>query len=99
MLYFLARGLIATGRYQEGETIATELLALVSGKTTADQRSTGMAHLAIALSLVGQHRNADAKPHAQLAQQILSKDSHSAYALGILGEATALTTQLDGAAH
>ena len=96
MLYFLARGYIATSRYQEGEHSAGELLALLSGKATADQRSIGMAHLAIALALVGQHRDAEAKPHAQLAQQILSKDSHSAYALGIMGEATALNTQLNG---
>lgn len=99
MLYFLARGYIAMGRYPEAEKIAGELLTLVSGKATADQRSIGMAHLAIAEALAGQRRYAEAKPHAQLARQILAKDAHSDYALGVLAEATALNTTLDGAAH
>jgi hypothetical protein len=87
------------GRYPEAEKIAGELLTLVSGKATADQRSIGMAHLAIAEALAGQRRYAEAKPHAQLARQILAKDAHSDYALGVLAEATALNTTLDGAAH
>jgi serine/threonine protein kinase len=99
MLYFLARGYIAIGKYPEGEKIAGELLTLVSGKATADQRSIGMAHLATAEALAGQRRYAEAKPHAALAQQILRKDAHSDYALGILAEASALSTQLDGAPH
>ncbi len=99
MLYFLARAYIAIGRYPEGEKIAGELLTLVSGKATADQRSIGMAHLAIAEALAGQRRYTEAKPHAALAQQILGKDAHSDYALGILAEASALNSQLDGAPH
>ncbi len=99
MLYFLARGYIAIGRYADGEKMAGELLALVSGKATADQRSIGMAHLAIAEALAGERRYPEAKPHAQLAQQILAKDAHSDYALGVLAEAAALNTTLDGAAH
>jgi eukaryotic-like serine/threonine-protein kinase len=99
MLYFLAHGYIAVGRYVDAERIANELLSLVAGKTTVDQRSVGMAHLASAEALAGQQRYADAKPHALLAQQILAKDSYSDYARAVLAEVTALNVKLDGALH
>ena len=99
MLYFLAHGYIAIGRYADAERIANELLALVSSKGAVDQRSIGMAHLASAEALAGQQRYQDAKPHALLAQQILSKDSYSDYARAVLAEAVALNKQLDGAPH
>jgi hypothetical protein len=99
MLYFLAHGYLAVGRYVDAERIANELLSMFAGKTAVDQRSVGMAHLASAEALAGQHRYEDAKPHALLAQQILAKDSYSDYARAVLAEAVALNKQLDVAPH
>jgi len=51
MLYFLARAYLATGRYRDAETTARELLALLTDKVSAQERSLGTAHLVLAEAL------------------------------------------------
>ncbi len=97
MLYFLARAYIATGRYRDAETTARELLALLTGKVSEQERSLGGAHLVLAEALAGQHRDREALRHADTAVAILGPTAVSPYAKELNHEALSLQSRLRAA--
>ena len=99
MLYFLARAYIATARYDAAQTTAQELLSLLSGKVSEQERSLGAAHLVLAEALAGQHRDREALPHADAAVDILIPSAVSPYALKLSDEALRLQASLHAAVH
>jgi serine/threonine-protein kinase len=88
MLYFLARGYIAMGRFAEAEQAADELLRLLTGKLAGEDRSIGTAHLVMGEALAGQQRYREAAPHAKIAVDLLVGSAVSSYAR-LLGEEAA----------
>ena len=95
MLFYLARGYIATGDYPGAERFAGELLALLTGKVAPGDRSLGMAHLALGEALAGEGRNQDARDHAAIALRALSVSVQSAYGRAMLAEAQDLARRVD----
>jgi len=94
MLYFLARAYLATGRYRDAETTARELLALLTDKVSAQERSLGTAHLVLAEALAAQHRDGEALPHADAAVAIMSPSAFTPYAHELNHEALSLQSRL-----
>jgi len=96
MLYFLARGYIATGRFADAEHVSTELLQLLTGRLAPDDRNIGTAHLVLGEALAGQMRYHEAAPHAKIAVQLLVKSAVTAYAHDLSAEATQLAEKVEG---
>jgi len=71
-LFFLSKAYVETGRFQEGEKIAQELVAVQEGKVAPTDRRMGASHLIWAQALIGLHRDADALPHAEIAARLLA---------------------------
>jgi serine/threonine-protein kinase len=94
MLLYLARAYIATGRYQDAEAAARELLALLTGKVAERDRTIGLAHLVLAEALAGEQRNREALSHVDTAVSILIPTAVSAYARGFSQEALSLQSRL-----
>jgi tetratricopeptide (TPR) repeat protein len=96
MLYFLARGYVALGRYGDAERTANELLARITGKLAPDSRTIGIAHLVLGQALAGQQRYRDAMPHAKIAVDLLVKSATaSPYSRQTAVEAMSLAEQID----
>ena len=72
MQVFLCEGYVETGRFQEAEKLAKELVAVQQGNVPPNDRRFGVAHLMWARALVGQHRDQEALPHAEIAAGILT---------------------------
>lgn len=72
-LYFLALAQIDTGRFEQAEASAKELFNVQDGKVASTDRRIGEAQLLWTRALVGQHRDAEALPHAQMAAKLLVK--------------------------
>ena len=72
-LYFLALAQIDTGRFEQAEASAKELFSVQDGKVASTDRRIGEAQLLWTRALVGQHRDAEALPHAQMAAKLLVK--------------------------
>ncbi len=94
MLYFLARGHIATGNYVAAEGYANEALTLLSANVAPEHRSLGMAHLVLGEALAGEGRMAEAREHARIALPILSARVESAYGRAMLAEARDLARRV-----
>ncbi|MGB6688027.1 MAG: serine/threonine-protein kinase [Terracidiphilus sp.] len=77
-LYFLAKAYIGTGHFEQGEKTAEEMVAVQEGKVAPTDRRFGASHLLWAEALVGQHRDRDALPHAQIADKLLAANAVSA---------------------
>lgn len=86
-LYFLSRAYIETGRFEEGEKTAEEMVAVQEGRVAPSDRRFGAAHLLLARSLVGQHRYEEAMPHALIADKLLAAGAFSAGAKQLSAEA------------
>ena len=71
-LYFLSKAYVETGRFEQGEKVAAELVAVQEGKVAPTDRRFGASHLLWAQALVGQHRDREALPHAKIADKLLS---------------------------
>jgi len=71
-LYYLSRAYVQTGRYAEGEAGAKEMMAVQEGKVEPTDRRFGATHMIWAEALAGQHRYAEALPHAEIAYKLLS---------------------------
>jgi hypothetical protein len=71
-LYFLSKAYVETGRFVEGEKMAAELVAVQEGKVAPTDRRFGASHLLWAQALVGQHRDREALPHAEIADRLLA---------------------------
>ena len=97
MLYYLARGYIATHRYVEAEGLANELLHRLEGRLAPDDRTIGLAQLALGEALAGEHRYADAAPHAEAAVRLLVNNAVSNYARELGAEAQRLSAHVDAA--
>jgi serine/threonine-protein kinase len=96
MLYFLARGYIATARFMDAERTANELLGKITGKLAPDSRTIGTAHLVLGEALAAQQRYRDALPHAKIAVELLVKSAVSAYGRQLGAEATDLARLVNG---
>ena len=70
-LYFLAWAQIETGNFAQAEASAQELFRVQDGKVASTDRRIGEAQLLWAWALVGEHRDAEALPHAELAAKLL----------------------------
>ena len=71
-LYFLSKAYVETGHFEQGEKVAVELVAVQEGKVAPTDRRFGASHLLWAQALVGQHRDREALPHAEIADQLLA---------------------------
>jgi serine/threonine protein kinase len=97
MLYFLARGYIASTRFADAEHTANELLGKITGKLSPDSRTIGTAHLVLGQALAAQQRYRDAQPHAKIAVELLVTSAVSAYGRQLGAEATDLARRVDAA--
>jgi tetratricopeptide (TPR) repeat protein len=97
MLYYLARGYLALGRYAEAERTARELLLLIEGRLAPTDRNVGMAHMVLGQALVREHRPGEALPHARKAVDLLVASAVTPYGHGIGNEAVALAHEVDAA--
>lgn len=93
-LYYLSRAYVQTGNFTEGEKGAKEMLALQEGKVAPTDRRFGATHMILAEALVGQHRYAEALPHAELADRLLSNGVISPGARAMSAEAHQLLLDL-----
>lgn len=94
MLYFLARAYLATDRFADAERAATELLGRIAGKLAPDDRTIGTAHLVLGQALAAQHRYSEARPHAEIAVDLLVKSAVSVYGNQLGAQAQALAAEL-----
>jgi tetratricopeptide (TPR) repeat protein len=70
-LSYLTRAYVALGRYAEAEESAKEFFEVQDGKVAPSDRRIGEAQLLWARALIGEHREAEALPHAQAAGKLL----------------------------
>jgi hypothetical protein len=70
-LYFLSRAYVLTGHFEEAEKGAKEMMAVQEGKIAPTDRRFGATHMIWAEALAGQHKYAEALPHAQMADKLL----------------------------
>jgi tetratricopeptide (TPR) repeat protein len=70
-LYFLSKAYVMTGHFEEAEKGAKEMMAVQEGKVAATDRRFGATHMIWAEALAGQHKYAEALPHAQMADKLL----------------------------
>jgi tetratricopeptide (TPR) repeat protein len=91
-LSYLTRAYVALGRFEDAERSAKEFFGVQDGKVAPTDRRIGEAQLLWARALMGEHREAEALPHAQAAVTLLhggtSADAKQmdAQALVVLGE-------------
>jgi eukaryotic-like serine/threonine-protein kinase len=71
-LSYLTRAYVATGRFADAERSAKEFFAVQDGKVAPMDRRIGEAQLLWARALMGEHREAEAVPHAQAAVKLLN---------------------------
>ncbi len=86
-LYFLSKAYVDTGHFEEGEKAAAELVAVQEGRVAPTDRRFGASHLIWARALVGQHRDAEALPHAVIADKLLATGAFSPGAKQMTAEA------------
>jgi len=97
-LYYLSRAYSDVGRYQEGETLAKELLGILEGKVSPKDRRLGATNMAWALALAGQHRYQEALPHAELAAK-LTTSGQTPYTRRLGAEAQQVLTDIKAKAQ
>ena len=97
LLYFLARGYVAVGRFADAEQAATEYLGRVDGKLPPTHRMVGVGHLVLGESLAAQGRYREALPHATLAVDLLVKSAVSTYSRALGAEAVQLAQKVNEA--
>ena len=76
-LYFLTKAYVETGHYNEAEKVASEMVAIQEGKVAPTDRRFGASHLLWARALIGQHRDQEALPHAEVADKLLAANAVS----------------------
>ncbi len=76
-LYFLSLAELETGHFREAEQHANEMLAIQTGKVAPTDRRFGATHWLIARALAGEHRYAEALPHAEIGADLLSRNAIS----------------------
>jgi hypothetical protein len=70
-LWYYARANLANGNFAEAEKAAIELDGVQKGKIAPTDRRMGASNMLLAEALAGQHRYAEALPHAVIADQLL----------------------------
>lgn len=93
-LYYLAKAYVETGQFEDGEKTAKELIAVQEGKVAPTDRRFGASHLIWAEALVGQHRDQEALPHAEIADKLLAAGAISPGAKRMGAEAHQLLLQI-----
>jgi len=76
-LFFLAKAYVETGHFEEGDKASRELIAVQEGKVAPTDRRMGASHLLLAQALVGEHRDREALPHAEIADKLLALNALS----------------------
>ena len=71
-LLLLSKAYVETGRFQEAEKAAAELVAVQEGKVAPTDRRFGASHFVLARALAGEGRYSEALTHAQIADRILT---------------------------
>jgi serine/threonine protein kinase len=74
-LIFLAKAYMAAGDFPRAERTAEELFAVQDGKVSATSYRMGVSQLVWAQALAAQHRNAEARPHAEMAVKAFSSET------------------------
>jgi serine/threonine-protein kinase len=93
-LYFLSKAYVQTGRFQEAEKAAEELISCQEGKVAPTDRRMGASHMIMAEALAGLGRYRDALPHAQIADKLLQANAISAGAKQMGAEAHQTLVQI-----
>jgi serine/threonine-protein kinase len=93
-LYFLAKAYVESGRFEESERAAKELVAVQEGKVGPTDRRFGASHLIWARALAGQHRYQEAMPHAEIADKLLAIGAVSPGAKQMAAEAHLLLAEI-----
>jgi len=62
---------VEAGQFAEAEATARELFSVQDGKVASTDRRIGEAQLLWARALVGEHRDTEALPHAEMAAKLL----------------------------
>jgi serine/threonine-protein kinase len=70
-LSYLTRAYVALGKFADAEKSAMEFFEVQDGKVAPTDRRIGEAQLLWARALMGEHRDAEALPHAQAAVTLL----------------------------
>lgn len=70
-LYYLTWAQVETEQFEQAEASAKELFSVQDGKVASTDRRIGEAQLLWARALIGEHREAEALPHAQMAAKLL----------------------------
>jgi eukaryotic-like serine/threonine-protein kinase len=99
ILYFLSQAYIATGQYGRAADLAKEQIELQTGKIAPTDRRFGAGQLVWTQALVGEHKDAEALPHAEIAERLLGAGAKSAGAKKLAAEATALHLKLQAETH
>ena len=76
-LYFLSKAYVGNSRFEDGEKAAKELVSVQEGKVAPTDRRFGASHLIWAQALVGEHRDQEALPHAEIADKLLAANAVS----------------------
>jgi tetratricopeptide (TPR) repeat protein len=76
-LNFMAMTELATQRFEDAEGHAREMVEVQTGKIDPQDRRFGMSHYLWAEALVGEGRDADARPHAVIAARLLTRNAVS----------------------
>ena len=98
-LFFLSKAYVETGHFQEGEKAAVELVAVQEGKVAPTDRRFGASHMLWARALVGQHRDREALPHAEVADKLLAVGAFSVGAKLMTAEAHQLLMDIQSRPH
>jgi serine/threonine protein kinase/tetratricopeptide (TPR) repeat protein len=93
-LYYLAKAYVQTGHFEDAEKSARELVEIQTGKVAPTDRRFGASHLIWAEALVGQHRDREALPHAEIADKLLAAGAISPGAKRMGAEAHQLLAQI-----
>jgi eukaryotic-like serine/threonine-protein kinase len=91
---FLGRAYLADSRFKPAEQAAIHGFALIDGQVGPLDRGLGFVHLVWAMALAGQGQDANAKPHAEIADRILNSNPRSPSAKRWAGQARKLSGQL-----
>ena len=86
-VWYMARAYLGTGHYEEALACAQEMQTVQQDKVAPTDRRIGGVHLIWAEALAGQHKYAEALPHAEQAEKLLTANAVSPGAKAMGAEA------------
>ena len=95
-LYYMSLAYLETGKFKEAAALAKEQVDVQTGKVDPTDRRFGKCHFIWARALAGQKLYAEALPHARIADDLLNRNSVSAFGKKAGAEAHALMLEIEG---